>query len=215
MTTCWTTGVWALGVLALQLGAAEPRTLVEWTFGDKADQAWTRNANCCKDVRIEEGHLKGVIAGVDPFVNSPAFSIPAEAGQAVEFRAKVSAGGRGELFWVPAGSSGPRQEWSVPIAWIGDGEWHDYRIQPFWQGEKRIAAVRLDFADGHVGEAPFELAWSRSWANAKLPTRANPRGRALRSPRGALRKTRASRSRATRWPCARQRLRALTCKARA
>ena len=174
MTTCWTTGVWALGVLALQLGAAEPRTLVEWTFGDKADQAWTRNANCCKDVRIEEGHLKGVIAGVDPFVNSPAFSIPAEAGQAVEFRAKVSAGGRGELFWVPAGSSGPRQEWSVPIAWIGDGEWHDYRIQPFWQGEKRIAAVRIDFVDGHVGEAPFELAWVKIVGEREAPYAGEP-----------------------------------------
>ena len=173
MRGSWTGALLVLG-LALQGLAAEPRTWVNWSFGEQADQAWTRNANCCRDVRVEDGRLKGVINGSDPFVTSPVFSIPAEAGQRVEFRAKVAAGGRGELFWVPVGASGPRQEWSVPVAWIGDGEWHDYSIQPFWQGEKQIAAIRIDFVDGHVGEAPFELAWVRIVGESGEPYAGQP-----------------------------------------
>ena len=144
--------------LALRLCAAEPQALVGWTFGDEGSKRWTKQANHCKEVRIENGVLKGVIAGIDPFLTSPGFSIAATAGQAVEFRAKCAVSGKGELFWVPAGATGAQQKWSASFDWIGDGAWHDYRVRPFWQGEKRIGAIRLDFVNGQGADTAFEVS---------------------------------------------------------
>ena len=146
-----------LGV-ALHGGAAEPKTLASWAFNDEGSKRWTLQANHCKELRIEAGVLKGVMSGDDPFLTSPAFSLAASAGQVVEFRAKCASGGKGELFWVPSDAKGPQQKWSVSFDWIGDGEWHDYRVQPFWQGEKRIGALRLDFVNGANNNSAFEVA---------------------------------------------------------
>lgn len=146
----------ACGAVA-QFCAAEAQTVVGWTFGDEAAKRWAAQPNHCKEVRIEEGILKGVTAGSDPFLSSPAFDIPAAAGQVVEFRAKCVADGKGELFWMPVGAKSPSQKWSVSFDWIGDGAWHDYRVRPFWQGDKRIGSMRLDFVNGRSGD-PFEVA---------------------------------------------------------
>lgn len=137
-------------------GAGEPRSLIEWRFDDASSARWAQHANQCKDIRIEEGILKGVTAGDDPFLTSPAFSIKATAHQTVSFKARYGSSGKGELFWVPEGASGPSQKWSVAFDWIGDGEWHEYHVRPFWQGEKRIGALRLDFVNGKP-DVVFEI----------------------------------------------------------
>lgn len=140
-----------------QLCAADAQVVAGWTFGDEAAKRWAAQPNHCKEVRVEGGVLKGVTAGSDPFLTSPAFAIPATAGQVVEFRAKCAASGKGELFWMPVGAKSPSQKWSVSFDWIGDGAWHDYRVRPYWQGDKRIASMRLDFVNGRSGD-PFEVA---------------------------------------------------------
>ncbi len=131
--------------------------LPAWDFGGQADGRWLSQAHQCK-VRIEEGVLKGVTAGADPFLTSPAFALSATASQVIEFRAKSRAGGKGELFWLPAGAKSAQQKLSVAFDWIGDGQWHDYRVRPFWQGEKKIGAFRLDFVNGLTEATPFELS---------------------------------------------------------
>ena len=150
----------ACGVV-LWTSAAEPRVLADWGFSKDGDKEWAKHANCCKDVRVEESVLKGVMTGRDPFLTSPAFSIEATAGQVVEIRVKTSAGGSGNLFWVPEGASGAQQQWSVPMDWIGDNAWHEYRVRPFWQGENRISRLRVDFAVPHNDAGTFEVDWIR------------------------------------------------------
>jgi hypothetical protein len=145
---------------AMRLCASEPQTRVKWTFDGEGAKPWTQRVNHCKDVHLEKGVLKGVTSGADPFLTSPAFSLSAKAGQVVEFRAKYPVGGHGELFWIPVGANGPQQKWSASFEWIGDGEWHDYRVRPFWQGEKQIGTVRIDFVNGR-SDVPFEVAWVR------------------------------------------------------
>jgi len=131
--------------------------LPAWDFGGQADGRWLSQAHQCK-VRIEEGVLKGVTAGADPFLTSPAFALSATAGQVVEFRAKSQAGGQGELFWLPEGEKSAQQRWSVAFEWIGDGQWHDYKVRPYWQGERKIAQIRLDFVNGSSEALAFEIA---------------------------------------------------------
>jgi hypothetical protein len=160
MTTRAAAAALAIG-WAAALCAAEPLSRVSWSFdGEEAGSAWTQRANHCESVRLEGGALKGVTSGADPFLTSPAFCLDARAGQAVEFRARYSGAGRGELFWMPAGASTPKAAWSAPFEWAGDGEWHDYRVRPFWQGEKQIGAIRIDFVNGRAG-ADFEVDWVR------------------------------------------------------
>ncbi len=147
----------ALGTLAL-FGLSQAGELPVWDFKGKDAQGWVSRAHQCELVRIEEGVFKGVIAGADPFLVSPAFDIQASAGDVVEFRAKSAFSGHGELFWIPYGAKGAQQKWSTSFEWINDGQWHNYRVQPFWQGELRIGSIRLDFVNGHTAKAPFEIS---------------------------------------------------------
>ena len=147
--------------LAVRMFAAEPRVLASWDFSGDAATEWARLANWCKDVQIAEGVLKGTMTGSDPFVTSPAFAVAATAGQVIEFRAKCSTGGKGEIFWVPAHAQGSQQKWSVSFDWIGDNQWHDYRVAPYWQGEKNISRIRVDFAPPSNREGTFEVDWLR------------------------------------------------------
>jgi hypothetical protein len=147
--------------LAQLLHGAGDSALPCWDFNGPDAQRWVAQAHHCQGVRVEDGVLKGVTAGRDPFLTSPSFAVKATAGQAVEFRAKVAAGGRGELFWIPQGEKQALQKWSAAFDWIGDGRWHDYRVRPFWQGERAIGALRLDFVNAPAAAMPFEISSMR------------------------------------------------------
>lgn len=146
------TGAAALLLMAAWATAA-PRVVCQWTFGEPASKTWITQAHQCKDVRVEEGVLYGITAGPDPFLTSPSFSIAATAGQVVEFKARCAAAGKGGLYWIPVGEKGAQAKWLAPFDWHADGEWHDYKIRPFWQGEKRIGAFRIDFPNGQTDRA--------------------------------------------------------------
>ncbi len=172
--------------MGLRAFAAEPRVLAGWDFSGEASKEWAKQANHCKDVRMEEGVLKGRMTGSDPFLTSPGFSVKATAGQVIELRAKCSTGGKGEIFWVPAGAGQAQQKWSVAIDWIGDNQWHDYRVSPYWQGEKSITRLRVDFVPPGGGEGTFEVDSIRIVDEAAVASDARAwRGAGLAAWRGA------------------------------
>ena len=119
----------------------------------EALRAWTRGGHQVKEAVVGDGRLKVVCGGSDTHLYSSTFTTPAKPTQEFVIRAKGDRGGRGELFWMQPGK-GPSQKLSCGFEWIGDGEWHEYRLRPYWQGEKEIGKVRLDFpvsaADGGV-----------------------------------------------------------------
>ena len=164
------TGMVLVFGLKMRTAGAEPRVCVEWDFADGKSQEWAKQANHSQDVRIEEGVLKGRMTGRDPFITTPAFSIDATASQVVEMRVKTSVGGSGNLFWVPAGEKGPQQKWTVSTVWTGDNAWHEYRVSPYWQGEKRITRLRVDFAVPENSEGTFEVDWIRVVDSAVTPS---------------------------------------------
>jgi hypothetical protein len=142
----------SLFVLMTVLGSAapaQPTTLVEWRFDRPNDlDGWTQS-NHVRDLRVEQGALQGRIMDWDPFVRSPQFEITATPYQRVELRMKSDCGGAGELYWTgttesPYGGFSPEKRTSFQI--IGDGAWHEYQIDPFWQNERKIILLRLDFA---------------------------------------------------------------------
>ncbi|MGN0847060.1 MAG: glycoside hydrolase family 99-like domain-containing protein [Kiritimatiellia bacterium] len=139
---------------AISLAASSLLAAPLWT-GD-ALRDWTVGAHQIKTVTVEGAKLKAVCSGTDGHLYSSTFKIPAKAGQEVVFRAKGDRGGRGELFWMRPGE-GAKQKLSIGFEWIGDGAWHEYRLRPYWQGEKTIGRLRLDFpASAHDGGA-FEI----------------------------------------------------------
>jgi len=151
----------AVVLLAGCVVAESPRVLVSWDFTADADKAWTRGANHSKDVRIEDGVLKGTMTSWDPFVTSPKFSIEASAGQAVEMRVRTSTTGPGNIYWIPEGAAGAQAKWNTTLMWAGGGEWREYRVFPYWQGEKRIAQFRIDFSNPADTLGTYEVDWVR------------------------------------------------------
>jgi hypothetical protein len=153
LAACVAGGAWAQGQDVLRAFAFEDAALWQARVHPKYVQ----------EVRAAGGVLSGKVSGSDPFVTLP-FDSPLDTSvhQVVEFRARTAAGGMGEIFWQAVDAPQPLQKWSVRFTWIGDGEWHTYRVRPMWHGEKRIKSMRLDFAASHGnGEEPFALEYVR------------------------------------------------------
>ncbi len=135
-------------VLSCAIAAAQDdgRTLIEWRF-DAGDLEGWGVANHITDLRVEDGAMTGTIADWDPFVIGPQFDIPATAWQVIEVRLRTDQGGSGEFFWTNTtesqyGGFSPGKE--TPFEVIGDGQWHTYRVRPYWHTEGRIILLRLD-----------------------------------------------------------------------
>ena len=143
--------------------AAQSTVMVEWNF-DRAGggDGWTQG-NHIGDLRVEQGALQGRLMDWDPFVRSPQFEVPATPYQRVELRMKTDCDGPGELFWTgttdsPYGGFSPEKR--TPFEIIGDGEWHEYHIYPFWHSEQKIILLRLDFArppESDFGKKTFAI----------------------------------------------------------
>jgi hypothetical protein len=163
----------AAGTMVL-LGAvtASGATVREWHFAGGDAQGWNARCNHVSEVRVADGALQGRIDDWDPWVTSPLFEIPASAYQVIELRLKTDCGGQAEVFWTntqetPHGGFSPGKETHFAVR--GDGQWHEYRIFPFWQAEQKIIMLRLDFprpADADKGKKTFALEWLRI---AELP----------------------------------------------
>jgi len=149
-----TVGAWALALAGMV-----------WIAGAQAEPMWSGDA--LKDLRkrmhqIERAELtadgvKFICDGSDAQVYSPLFRITAKPTQEVVFRARCNVSGTGELFWMQPGK-GPTQKHSCSFEWIGDGKWHDYRVRPYWQGEKQIGGIRLDFPSSAVNGGVYDIS---------------------------------------------------------
>ncbi|MGD9498047.1 MAG: glycoside hydrolase family 99-like domain-containing protein [Armatimonadota bacterium] len=156
----------AAWVCAAALAQGDGRPLIEWHFegGDLEGWGWP---NHITDLRVEDGALGGTIADWDPFVVSPRFDVPATAWQVVELRLKTDLEGTGEILWTNTtetqyGGFSPGKE--TPFAVQGDGEWHTYRVRPYWHTEGSIILLRLDLPrpePAQAGQATFALDFVR------------------------------------------------------
>ena len=127
-----------------------------WDTPEKL-RAWTKGVHQIASADVRDGTLRVTCSGSDGHLYSDGFSLKAKATQAVVIRARGKIGGTGELFWMQPGKR-PVQKCSASFRWIGDGEWHDYRVRPFWQGERTVGRLRLDFPPDAAAGAEFEIA---------------------------------------------------------
>lgn len=146
--------VGACCVLMAMMGSAGGADLPAWR-GDTLG-VWMQRGHQVKSAKVENGVLKIVCGGMDTHIYSSAFDIPAKPAQELVFRAKGTCGGSGELFWMQPGK-GPTQNLAKGFEWIGDGAWHEYRVRPYWQGEKRIGCLRIDFPSAANSGAVYEI----------------------------------------------------------
>lgn len=147
------------------MGWAEPVPVKEWTF-DRDMEGW-KTANHITDLKVVDGALQGIMTGWDPFVVSPQFEIAATPWQRIELRLKCDQGGGGEIYYTNTlntqyGGFTPGK--AVQFQVIGDGQWHDYVLYPFWQAEKKLILVRLDLPrppEEAYGKASFAVDYLR------------------------------------------------------
>lgn len=144
---------------------AQPRTLVEWRF-DEDLQDWGR-ANHVTNLRVEDGAMQGTITDWDPFVTSPQFEIPATPWQRIEVRLRTDVDGTGLFYWTnttdsPYGGFFPGKNTAYKL--VGDNQWREYHVYPFWQAEEKIILLRLDLPrppEEDYGNSTFAVEWIR------------------------------------------------------
>ena len=139
---------------------------VEWNTPDSL-ATWTKRGHQVASASVKDGALHVVCGGVDTHLYSGAFDLASSAAQEIVFRAKGNRAGTGEIFWMEPGK-GPTQKQSVSFEWIGDGEWHEYRVRPFWQCQPRIGQLRLDFPPSGAQGGVFDVASVAVVSSAKV-----------------------------------------------
>ena len=102
---------------------------VDWNTPESL-ATWTKRGHQVASASVKDGALHVVCGGVDTHLYSGSFDLASSAAQEIVFRAKGNRAGTGEIFWMEPGK-GPIQKQSVSFEWIGDGEWHEYRVRPF------------------------------------------------------------------------------------
>lgn len=185
MLHSWKFGWQCLGLALMALAAVAadaPRppdrpaeVVVQWQFDKDADfQGWQPNAHVA-DAAVRGGALCGRAVGADPILMGPLVEIPAAPMQCVEICMKATDRASAELFWTETvqgrfgGFSGAKHQ---VFTTIGDGQFHVYRIFPFWHAAKKIVRLRLDPPDAGrfevrsiriVREATAGAASAKSW----------------------------------------------------
>lgn len=174
---------WAMSLLVGLGGSAaaqQAETIRQWTFNTDGDnEGWTE-WNGLRDVVVQDGVLRGVVAGRDPFIVISDLDLPARPWNVFRARLRIVQdepllGRRGELFYTNT-SEGPyggfsqakTGQWTAPEA----NTWDVVSIYPFWSKEGKIIKLRLDFpapAENQVNKAMVEVDWIEI-ADLKLET---------------------------------------------
>lgn len=159
----------------------EARVESEWRFqGAEVLQEWRPNDQIA-EVRFQEGAMFFRTTGDDPILEyRPLLNLTALPNQAVEIEIRTSLSGEAEIFWSgttssPYGGFSPGK--STRFAVRGDGQWHTYRIFPFWHREGRIVRLRFD----PYGVGDFALRAIRIVRLQGLPVLADQRSFLFRS----------------------------------
>lgn len=136
---------------------AEQTVAATWEFNRAGDnEGWLANGHL-KDAEVTDGVLKARGLGSDPILEyQPRLEVPAAPWDVVELRLKADRDGEAEIFWSNTTTGrygGFSQEKSTRFPVRGDGEFHTYRVRPFWHADGKIVRLRFDLYDA----ASFEL----------------------------------------------------------
>jgi hypothetical protein len=150
--------------------SAHATDLPEWTF-DSPDsgKAWVPNQHL-ENVMVEDGVLKADAADWDPIFVCRDLSIPATPWQYVLLRVRANRSGDGALFWAGTYEGkygGFEEKKKTPFQIVGDGEWKEICIFPFWQAEREILQLRLDVYEGTHFE--IDSIQVREWGAGSSP----------------------------------------------
>jgi hypothetical protein len=134
--------------------ASEPssgRAVAEWVFTRDGDlQGWQPNGHL-REVKVAGGALSCRAEGGDPILElRPLLDLAASPWQMIEVRLKADRAGPCEFFWsntTEGRYGGFAQEKTTRFNVLGDGQWHTYRLLPFWHPEKKIIRLRFDLYD--------------------------------------------------------------------
>lgn len=170
--------------LSVPLPQAEGRTVLEWTFDQPGQlEGWQANGHL-RDVAVSDGVLRGRAVGPDPILElTRKLDLPASPWNLIELRLKADRDGPAELFWSNTSTGrygGFSQEKTTAFTIVGDGQWHTYRLMPFWHPEGRIVRLRFDVFDG----VQFELDYMRIKELTMPPAAANLEFDFTRGPQG-------------------------------
>lgn len=152
----------AIGYAAHALDTAPaPRTVVEWVFDQESKlKDWVPNGDIIGSA-IRDGAWTCHTTGDDPILELVApLEFIASPRQMIEVRLKADHSGSAEFFWSNTNQgrySGFSENKHTPFAVVGDGQWHVYRVFPFWQTEGKIIRLRFDL----FGATQFSVQYIR------------------------------------------------------
>ncbi len=147
-------------------------TVKQWTFNTDGDKEGWTGTNCLKDVVVQDGVLRGIVTGRDPFIVVSDLDFPARPWNVFQARLRIVQDEPlpqrgGELFYAnsnegPFGgfSQAKTSKWTAPDA----NTWEIINIYPFWSREGQIIKLRLDFpapAENQINKAVVEIDWIR------------------------------------------------------
>lgn len=132
-----------LACVALAL-ASSAETVVSWQGGRLADWAVRSQVRA---VRVSESGLSYEVTGGDPQIGCTNCSFVSRTSQYFRFKVRAKQGGRAEIFWRSDDEPSLQQRLSAEYQWIGDGQWHEYEVRPYWPNGKRIVQLRFDAPD--------------------------------------------------------------------
>ncbi len=138
--------IWlALATCSLAAPAAE------WKFDQSGNlRDWHPNAHMTNTV-VTNGAITFRGAGSNPILEyRGALNFKATPFQQIEVRLKADHDGEARFFWSNTNVGrfgGFEPEKRTDFSVNGDGQWHTYRLWPFWQSEKRVIRLRFDTYD--------------------------------------------------------------------
>lgn len=144
--------------------------LPAWTFDDPAEaKAFEANTHLTA-VEAKDGVLRAEAIDWDPFFTIRGLEVPAAPWQCIRMRVKADKSGQGQIFWSGAtegqyGGFDPAK--TTPFSVVGDNQWHDVVVLPFWQSEKTIRQLRLDVYEGAKFE--FDSIAIEAWNGGDNP----------------------------------------------
>lgn len=133
-------------LLARPCAAAE-RIAHEWDFQKATDTLGWKAAEQVREFRVADGVLVTSPGPGQPKLESPLFELAAAPLQYIEIEMKTDVDGTGQVYYSDTTEEpyhGFRPGQYVTFATKGDGEFHTYRIHPFWQSLKKVIHIRID-----------------------------------------------------------------------
>ncbi len=129
-------------------GEPESRKIdIEWRFDEDANLRGWLVAGHIGDAAVVGGVLKGRAVDWDPILLGPVFEVQATPTQCIEIKMKATETAGAEIFWtetLEGQYGGFNQNKHESFSVIGDGEFHTYRVHPFWHAAGKIVRLRID-----------------------------------------------------------------------